>query len=143
MLAMIVGSPLQLLSAAFFGQERDYHRIKNFVSKYILRSDVAIVDPSAWYAIWPLTAKTYSTDYDREGRLMTPVERARVSVLVIHPWEIDKLIRRLGGTWRQEDCLCPPPRRFLIFATGFGDKLAERYELAFFRRIDAGHTPPN
>lgn len=130
-LAALAGLPLQLASALLF--DRDYAPVERYVAAHVGAEDVAMVDPSAWYAVWPIAAKTYSIEYDKSLTLMTQPERDRVSVLVIRPDQLIYAVRRLGPRWRQVACLCAAPP-FPRFAHGRGGKLMQGYELAVYRR---------
>lgn len=145
-LAVAVGLPLQI-AAAFVTPNRDSDRVNRFVGQQIHADDVALVSPMAWYAVWPIAAKAYTTEYDVENKFMTPEDEGRVSVLIIDPVVFPAANARFGGDWHQVAVLPHSDKRMPIFSRNFGAKLTDQYSLVVYRhaprdRDVAGDNPP-
>jgi hypothetical protein len=132
--ACLAGLPLQLASAAFFWQERDYARVESFVQRNVHSNDWVCCEPAAYYAVKKRAAALFLPEYC----LTTPKENARLNLLIIHPVRARELTALLGGDWiRSPDELPPGSRKFPCFKPGFGDKFIDTYNLQVWRKAPA------
>jgi hypothetical protein len=136
MASALFGMPLQLASAVWFWQERNYNRVISLVQEQVAKGEWVYCNPAAYYPAKATAGAVFLTSYDKDDRFFTPEEKRRISVMVIAPSEFDRARNRLGGTWTPRgDPVRPPNRGFLIFRTNLGDKLVGNYDLQAYRRI--------
>lgn len=131
-LACLVGWPLQILSAVYYWNERDYSIVESLVKRNIQNTDWVLCDAEAYYAVKPIAQVMFTSD--NLGRI-SPQDKERISVLIIDPDDFQQIATRLGGAWTDiNDSIIPSTRRLLGFRKGFGNYLSKTYNLQVFRR---------
>jgi hypothetical protein len=133
----LLGTPMQIASAVWFWQERDYDRVVSMVQGQVGKHDWVYCEPAAYYPVKAMADKVFMTHYDKDDRFFTPEEKRRISVMVIDasPWEFERARTRLGGTWAPAgEPVRRPKGGFLFFRVNFGDHLAANYNLQAYRR---------
>jgi hypothetical protein len=137
----LLGVPMQLASAVWFWQERDYDRVVSLVQRHVGKQDCAFCDPEAYYAAKATAGTVFLTTYDWSDRFFTSAEKQRISVMVIAPSNFEGASKLLGGTWaRMGEPVRPPERGMLFFRKGFGEKFSANYDLQVYRRNRASAT---
>jgi hypothetical protein len=131
----LIGMPMQLASAIWFWQERDYSRVVNLVEAHVSTDDWVYCDPSAYYPAKALAGAVFVQGYDKFDRFFTPEEKRRISVMIIAPAWFERSREKLGGSWSATgEPIRPPTRGLLFFKPNFGDKLVANYDLQIYRR---------
>lgn len=137
-MACAVGLPLQIASGIVLADGRDYEKVRQLVRQVEGFGGPVLVDPAAWYAVKPLSSKIYLTTYDRNRNLMSVAERESIRFTVASKAQFGQWKNYLGGEWVEIDQYPHSSKiNFLGFKKGFGDKLAESYDLVIFRKVSS------
>ena len=140
-LACLFGLPLQIASGVYLGEGRSYAAVRGIVHE-LKRTDVVVCDPSAYYAVRPIAAKTYLLDYIRAERWMSTQQLDGVTILVIRPEDFRYVSKIVGGSWQPGERNPQVATSLPVFRKAFGDKLIEVYDLQVFRRITPENSGP-
>jgi hypothetical protein len=92
----LAGLPLIFALSGVGWAGRDYARIERVVSEQVRHDDWVLADFPAYYAAKQRAAAVFLPTY---GRVMTRLERERLTVLIVSPDELARVMRRLGGRW--------------------------------------------
>jgi hypothetical protein len=131
----LIGMPMQLASAIWFWQERDYSRVIDLVQAHVSKEDWVYCDPSAYYPAKAMAGAVFVQGYDKFDRFFTPEEKSRISIMIIAPYWLERSKEKLGGSWSATgEPIRPPTRGLLFFKPNFGDKLVANYDLQVYRR---------
>jgi len=134
--ACLVGLPLQIASGFSWGEGRNYAHVRSIVQD-LKATDVAVIDPAAYYAVRPRAGKTYMVQYVTSRRWLTPQQLDAVTALVLKPEEFQAIARIIGGDWKAEGRTPAVTASPFLFRKNFGDKLVETYDLQVYRRAPA------
>ncbi len=145
LLTCSVGLPLQLASAAYYWNDRDYAKVESLVESNVRESDWVYCAHGAYYAAKKKASVVIVVSYS--SKLLTPQDKEKISVLIIRPDQFERVANMLGGQWYSSgDGISPSKKSFLVFQDLFNknkrlsdyvrhqNKLLSNYDLQVFRR---------
>lgn len=130
-LTCFVGLPWQLASAAYYWHDRDYSRVEALAERNVKPDDWVYFDYSAYYAVKGKVAAA-AEFFGWQLGVMSPQEKAKISLMIIPVEQFDRVTTKLGGHWSDiGDSVTPAQGRSVFFS---GRWLAQSYDLHVFRR---------
>ena len=135
-MACLAGLPSVVGLTLWQWNDRDYSRVEQLVHAHVRPGDCVYDEGAAYYAIkqraaFPRVEVDVEVGFRRLGT-MTPQQKARVSVLVIDPKQLEMVQRRIGGQWRPCSEVLRPSRTALLGMEA--EYFLNAYTLQVFRR---------
>lgn len=128
--ACLVGLPARLTLTALEWDARDYAPVEEFVERHVNSNDCVYCEPAAYYPAKRKAATVFLPSYKS---VMSPEEKAEVTLLIVSADSFQAVGSFLGGQWERieayssvEGGISRPFRRNL------GARL---YDLAVYRRV--------
>ena len=95
-LAILAGAVPHTFAAVFDWPNRDYSHVQSLAGRNISPSDWVYGEETVFYAAKPRAAKTFTGECID---IMTPAEKAKISVMFIRPGDLSAVTNGLGGDW--------------------------------------------
>lgn len=141
--AALVGLPLQLVSGFTLKEVRDYRQVETLARQVPDRPGAPMLaSPAAWYALLPRSGPVYLEAFDLDHRFLSPQQLQQIEYALLTPEDHALWMPHLGGAWEKLEEIPPSGAAAAggLFRRGFGDKLAEYYELGLYRRLGIGQA---
>lgn len=122
--------PARLVVTALEWQGRSYKAVESFIDERVTSIDVAYSDFRTYY---PVRTKARTAYFGKYILLLSPDEKAAVTVLILNRNNVDRVVALMGGHWIEtasfRSVLASIPRQL-----GFGER---GYDFVVMRRSDA------
>jgi len=98
-LTCLMGLPRRLAAAASIGESIDYPAVETLVENNVTKDDWVLSDYSAYYAAKKIGATVILPNYTESSLFPSIPEKEKITVMVINPNTLEKVLTRVGGKW--------------------------------------------